>query len=81
MAFHLTSGLFMIKNLTLKRFSNFESATVKDPKCLQEAKSMLAEVIDDPLFRTTVGATFTFEQVNEAMAYIGIDGGKAILVP
>jgi len=79
--FSLTSMLFMTKNLTLKRFSNFESATVKDPQRLQQAKSMLTNVIDDPLFRTTLGARFTHAQIDEAMTYSGINGGKAILVP
>lgn len=79
--FALTSALFMTKNLSLKRFSNFESATVRDEQRLQEAKSMLAEIISDPLFRTTLGATFTFAQVDDAMAYAGVDGAKAILVP
>lgn len=79
--FALTSALFMTKNLTLKRFSNFESATVRDPQRLQDAKSMLAEVIDDTLFRTTLGPSFTFAQIDEAMAYEGIDGSKAILIP
>jgi len=79
--FLLTSMLFMTKNLTLKRFSNFESATVKDPLRLEQAKSMLTNIIDDPLFRTTLGARFTYAQINDAMADSGMSGGKAILLP
>jgi len=80
-SFSLTSMLFMTKNITLKRFSNFESSTVKDPQRLEQAKSMLANVIENPLFRTMLGARFTYAQIDGAMAYSGINGGKAILVP
>lgn len=78
-SFSLTTLLVMAKNLTLKRFSNFESATVKEPAKLQEALRYLQGVIDDPLFRTRLGKRFTYEAIDEALAYSGPGGTKAVL--
>jgi len=74
------SAVFMMKNLVMKRFSNFNSATVKDVKRLAEALTYIQGVIADPLFRTKIGETFRLEQIQEAMAYESTPGAKAILV-
>ncbi len=74
------SAVFMMKNLTMKRFSNFNSATVQDVKQLADALAHLREVIGDPFFRTKVGKTFAFDQIGEAMAYEATPGAKAVLV-
>lgn len=76
----IPSVFFMMKNLTMKRFSNFESSTVKDPHKLVAALRTLGDVIDDPLFRTRIGKTFGYEQIDDAMAYHPADGSKAVLV-
>lgn len=76
----LPSVLFMAKNLTIRRFSNFESRTVKDLERLRAALKALAAVIDDPLFTTHIGATFRYDQIEQAMAYAPPNGAKAILV-
>lgn len=76
----IPTALFMTKNLTLRRFSNFESATVKQPARLVAALDALERVIDDPMFRTRIGATFHYEQIEQAMAYAPPNGSKAILV-
>jgi len=76
----VSSALFMMKNLTMKRFSNFESATVKDDRKLIRALEYLEGVIDDPAFRTMRGESFAFEQIDAAMAYRPPGGAKAILV-
>ncbi|NYF90133.1 zinc-binding dehydrogenase [Tunturiibacter empetritectus] len=70
----------MAKNLVLKRFSNFASATVRDPQRLTSAISYLESVIDDPLFHTRVGKEFTFRQIDAAMAYEATPGAKAVFV-
>ncbi|WP_429298394.1 zinc-binding dehydrogenase [Paraburkholderia sp. GAS199] len=72
--------LVMMKNLVIRRFSNFDSATVKDRRRLEAALQDLEQVIDDPLYRTRIGKTFAFEQIEAAMAYEGAGGTKAILV-
>ena len=74
------SIIFMAKNLTMKPFSKFNSATVRDPKKLQIALESLHNQIANPLFRTKVGKTFPFLQIEEAMAYEREPGAKAVLV-
>ncbi|WP_070107241.1 alcohol dehydrogenase catalytic domain-containing protein [Burkholderia plantarii] len=77
----IPSALFMMKNFVMRRFSNFESATVRAPGRLEAALGLLEGVIDDPLFATHQGETFRFEQIEAAMAYAPADASKAILVP
>jgi NADPH:quinone reductase-like Zn-dependent oxidoreductase len=77
----LPSVVFMTKNLTMRRFSNFESATVKDPEKLSAALTALHGVIDDPLFRTRIGNEFGFDEIAAAMRYEATPGAKAVLVP
>ncbi|WP_343676851.1 zinc-binding dehydrogenase [Paraburkholderia heleia] len=73
------TSLVMMKNLTIRRFSNFESATVRDRGRLEAALQALESMIDDPLYRTRIGETFAYEQIEAAMAYGGQGGTKAIL--
>jgi NADPH2:quinone reductase len=77
----LPSVLFMMKNLTLKRFSNFESSTVRDPEKLDAALLDLQSYIDDPLFKTRVGEEFRLDQFDDAMSYETVPGAKAVFVP
>ena len=79
--FAVPSSTFMAKNLTMKPFSNFNSATVRDPLRLQRALEFLHEQIADPLFRTKVGRRFRLDQIREAMAYEMAPGAKAVLLP
>ncbi|WP_347557839.1 zinc-binding dehydrogenase [Robbsia sp. KACC 23696] len=76
----IPSVLFMMKNLTIRRFSNFESRTVKAPTRLIAALHALEEVIADPIFRTKIGETFRYDQIEQAMAYEEREVKKAILV-
>jgi NADPH:quinone reductase len=73
------SAVFMTKDLTMKRFSNFESATARDPVRLEAALLDLEAVIADPLFRTSIGREFRFEDFEAAMEFAG-GGAKAVLV-
>ncbi|MFT4436427.1 zinc-binding dehydrogenase [Caballeronia sp. 15715] len=73
------SALVMMKNLVIRRFSNFDSATVKDRGRLGAALRALEPVIEDRLYRTRIGETFVYEQIDAAMTYEGRDGTKAIL--
>jgi NADPH:quinone reductase len=76
----ISSRQVMLKNLTIKRFSNFESETVKDRSKLAAALEALAQVIADPLFRTRIGKEFRFEEIDLAMKYEATGGTKAVLV-
>ena len=74
------SATFMAKNLTMKPFSNFNSATVRDASKLREALEYLQTQIADPLFRTKIGKTFRLDKIREAMAYETKPGAKAVLL-
>jgi NADPH:quinone reductase-like Zn-dependent oxidoreductase len=76
----VTSLDVMLKNLTIKRFSNFESATVRDDGRLAAALTALAGIAADPLFRTRMGQEFAYEEIDSAMQYKAAGGLKAILV-
>jgi NADPH:quinone reductase-like Zn-dependent oxidoreductase len=76
----IQSVLFMMKNLSMKRFSNFESRTVKEQAKLVAALKTLEGVIDDPMFTTRIGKEFRRDQIELAMAYGSADGAKAVLV-
>jgi NADPH2:quinone reductase len=73
------SAVFMFKDLTMKRFANFETVTVKDKKKRAEMFKELEGCIDDPLFRTTLGKDFKLEEVKNAMKYEG-GAKKAVLM-
>ncbi|HEX7912901.1 MAG TPA: Zn-dependent oxidoreductase [Paraburkholderia sp.] len=77
----IPSMLFMMKNLTVRRFSNFESRTVKEQERLVAALRALECVIDDPVFTTRIGKEFRYDQIDLAMAYESFNGAKAVLVP
>jgi NADPH:quinone reductase-like Zn-dependent oxidoreductase len=76
----ITTMLFMTKNLTMKRFSNFESPTVKDSERLNASMLDLQAQIDNPLFQTKIGREFAFDRIDEAMQFEAIPGAKAVLV-
>ncbi len=75
----LATTLFMTKNLIMKRFSNFESATVRDEHSLGAALADLGSSLDDPLFRTRTGEEFRFDDIEAAMRYEAVPGAKAVL--
>lgn len=76
----LPSMLFMMKKLTLRRFSNFESATVGNTGKLDAALKYLESCIDDPLFQTRGGREFGFDEFDAAMSYESTPGAKAVFV-
>ncbi|QQU67594.1 hypothetical protein I6I45_23445 [Pseudomonas fluorescens] len=73
-------ALFMKKNLTLKRFSNFDSQTVRDNDRLISALNALADVIHEQAFRTKIGREFQLDQIEQAISYVSQEGRKAVLV-
>lgn len=79
-ALSITTVQLMMKNLTIRRFSNFDSATVRQPGSLVAALTALEGLIDDPLFVTQAGKAFGFDEIDAAMAYQPADGGKAVLL-
>jgi NADPH2:quinone reductase len=77
----ISTTLVLGRNLMLRRFSNLESGTVKDPNRLAAAMSDIEGFIADPLFRTRIGQEFGFAQINEAMAHEALPGARAVLLP
>ena len=75
----MPTSQFMAKNLTMKRFSNFQTTTVQDPMILDETLTDLRGCIDDPLFRTRIGRAFPFEDIEAAMRFEATPGAKAVL--
>lgn len=71
----------MMKDLTMKRFSNFESPTVRDRKCLMNMPEDLEGCIEDTLFRTIVGQDFDLTEFDTTIEYKGVGGRKAVFVP
>ncbi len=67
-------------NLTLKRFSLLETATVLDPEKLAAASRDIEALIDDPLLATRIGEEFRFDQIDDAMEYDSSAGLRAVLV-
>ena len=78
-SFH--TSILMMKDLTMRRFSNFASPTVRDEKNLMNMRDDLEKCIEDPLFRTHVGQQFDLAEFEAAMEYEGAGGRKAVFVP
>jgi NADPH:quinone reductase len=53
---------------------------VKEQDKLTAALKALEGVIDDPMFTTRIGKTFSYDQIDLAMAYESLNGSKAVLV-
>jgi NADPH2:quinone reductase len=75
------TSLLISRNLTMRPFSNFGSATVRESGRLADALLELEQVGDHPLLRTCIGSRFRFDQIETAMAYEGIAGSKAVFQP
>lgn len=71
----------MSRNLTLRRFSNFNTETVRNPLRRAAALADLEGVIGEPLLRTAIGKTFAFDEIEAALAYTDPSGARAVLVP
>ena len=68
------------KNLTIKRFSVLETATLLDPEKLAAATRDIETLIDDPLLATRIGKEFSFDQIDDAMEYDSSAGFRPVLV-
>ncbi|PQE04389.1 alcohol dehydrogenase protein [Rutstroemia sp. NJR-2017a BVV2] len=70
------SSIVIMKDLTMRRFSNFNSATVKER--LGDMLKDLEGCIEDSMFRTSLGKDFQVEDIVNAMKYEG--SKKAVLM-
>ncbi|WP_461452453.1 MDR/zinc-dependent alcohol dehydrogenase-like family protein [Mucilaginibacter sp.] len=76
-AFH-TSTL-SLKNIIIKPFSNLKTPTVQDAGKLEQAMKEIGSLIHMPHFKTKIGKKFRLEEINDAIAYSGESGKKAVL--
>jgi len=77
----IPTTVLMMKSLTIRSFSNFASATVRDPQSLDAALRHIGELLVLPHCKTPIGRTYGFEQIDEALAAVGKGEGKPVLVP
>jgi NADPH2:quinone reductase len=75
----LPTTMLMTKQLTLRSFSNFASATVRDH--LEDALREIGALLALPHCKTPPGRTFAFAQIDEALAMVGKGEGKPVLIP
>jgi NADPH2:quinone reductase len=69
----------LVKGITIKGFSNFKTETVQDPQQLAEALEEISKVIHLPHFKFKIGKRFSFEDIQQALAYVASTDGKALL--
>ncbi len=69
----------LIRQITIKGFSNFKTETVQDPHQLAIALDEISKVIHMPHFRFKIGAKFRLEEIDQALAFSGLNRGKALL--
>jgi hypothetical protein len=77
----LPTTLLMTKTLTLRSFSNTATPTVRALESLDAALRHIGELLALPHCKTPLGLTYTFEQIDEAMAAVGAGEGKPVLLP
>jgi NADPH2:quinone reductase len=71
----------LMRGLTIQAFSNFRTATVRDPHQLAQALSAIAKIIHLPHFITKIGQQFKLDEIAEALQFEAPDGAKALLCP
>jgi NADPH:quinone reductase len=75
------SSIFMMKDMTMTLFSNFNSPTVRDARSLAHMLADLEGCIEDPLLKTQLGQEFDLSEFEAAMNYDGLSGRKAVFMP
>lgn len=78
-SFH--TSMLAVKNTIIKPFANTSTETVKDPNKLAQALKEIGKLIHQPHFKTKIGQRFKLEEINEAISYVSVNGGKAVLKP
>jgi NADPH:quinone reductase-like Zn-dependent oxidoreductase len=77
----LPTSTLMVKNMTIKSFSNFGSPTVQDRTLLADALDEISKIIFMDHFKTKKGESFAFDDIAQATKSLGILHGKPILMP
>lgn len=71
----------LMRGITIKAFSNFNSPTVQNAGKLEKALGEIGAIIALPHFKTKIGKRFSMKEINEALTFAsGRASGKAILI-
>ena len=77
LTFH--TSMLAVKNISIKPFSNVLTDTVKNQENLEHAVKEISTLIHMPHFKTKIGKKFQLAEINEALLYKTVGGGKAVL--
>jgi NADPH:quinone reductase len=77
--FTFHTSTLAVKNIIIKPFANTSTETVKDAEKLAKALNDIGELIHMPHFKTKAGKKFRLEEIEDALAYSGGNGKKAVL--
>jgi NADPH:quinone reductase-like Zn-dependent oxidoreductase len=69
----------LIKGITIKGFSNFKTETVLNHTQLAVALEEISKVLHLPHFKFNIGKKFGFNEIDQALSYVGSTAGKAVL--
>lgn len=69
------------KGITIRPFINFRTETVMNPQRLEKALQDLGAIFHQPHFKTKPGPTYSFAEINDALAFTAAHGEKPILSP
>jgi NADPH:quinone reductase-like Zn-dependent oxidoreductase len=79
--FSFHTSMLAVRNVTIRPFANTNTETVKDPKQLERALKEIGKLIHQPHFKTKIGKKFKLEEIGDAIGYVSLNGGKAVLIP
>ena len=77
--FMFHTSTLALKNIVIRPFANLNTETVKNPEKLAKAVKDISELIHMPHFKTKTGKRFRLEEIDDALAYSGSNGKKAVL--
>lgn len=77
--FTFNTSTLAVKNVSIRPFANTSTETVKNPEKLEQALKDIGELIHQQHFKTKIGKRFKLEDINDALAFVSTDGGKAVL--
>ena len=76
--FALHTSMLSVKNISIKSFSNLTTDTVQNH--LEKALQEIGTLIHLSHFKTKIGKRFKLEEINDALLYQSVHGGKPVLV-
>lgn len=79
--FSFNTSTLAVRNVSIRPFANTSTETVTNPEKLAQAQKDIGAVIHQPHFKTKIGKEFKLTEINEALAFVSTNGGKAILKP